>query len=66
MSMRPPPPVKEGEELEVKIEGVGAQGDGIARVKGFVIFVPGGKLDSTVKVRVTKIGRNVGFADIVK
>ncbi len=65
MSARPPPPVKEGDELEVKIEGVGSQGDGIARVKGFVIFVPGAKLDETVKIKVTKVGRNVGFADKV-
>jgi 23S rRNA (uridine2552-2'-O)-methyltransferase len=63
MSARPPPPVKEGDELEVKIEGVGSQGDGIARVKGFVLFVPGAKLDETIRIKVTKVGRNVGFAD---
>ena len=33
-------PVKVGEELDVKIEAVGEKGDGIAKVKGFVLFVP--------------------------
>ena len=33
-------PVREGEELDVKIEAVGEKGDGIAKVKGFVLFVP--------------------------
>ena len=35
-------PVKVGAELDVKIEGVGEKGDGIAKVQGFVLFVPGG------------------------
>ena len=36
-------PVRVGEEVDVKIEAVGEKGDGIARVKGFVLFVPGVK-----------------------
>jgi predicted RNA-binding protein with TRAM domain len=63
---RPPPPVKEGDVLTVKIEGMGSSGDGLARVKGFVIFVPGTKMDDEVKVRVTKVSRKVGFAEKVE
>ena len=62
---RPPPPVKEGDVLKVKIEGVGSSGDGLARVKGFVIFVPGTRMEEEVKVRVTKVSRKVGFAEKV-
>ena len=62
---RPPPPVKEGDVLTVKIEGVGSSGDGLARVKGFVIFVPGARMEEEVKVRVTKVSRKVGFAEKV-
>ena len=58
-------PVKVGEELDVKIEAVGAQGDGIAKKNGFVLFVPGTKEGDTVRVRVTKVFRKMGFAEVV-
>ncbi len=51
--------------MTVKIEGVGSSGDGLARVKGFVIFVPGTRIEEEVKVRVTKVSRKVGFAEKV-
>jgi len=56
-------PVKEGDELEVRIEAVGEKGDGIAKVNGFVLFVPNTKEGETVKIRVTKVLKNVGFAE---
>ena len=33
-------PVNVGDEIDVKIEAVGEKGDGVAKVKGFVLFVP--------------------------
>ena len=58
-------PVKVGEELDVTIEAVGAKGDGIAKEKGFVLFVPGVQKGENVKIRVTKVLRNVGFAEVI-
>ncbi len=58
-------PVKVGEELDVKIEAVGEKGDGIAKVKGFVIFIPNAKQGDEVKVRITKVLRKVAFAEVV-
>jgi len=58
-------PVNEGEELDVKIEAVGEKGDGIARKDGFVLFVPGTKEGDEVHIRVTKVLRKVGFAEVV-
>lgn len=58
-------PVREGEELEVKIEAVGEKGDGIAKVNGFVLFVPNTRQGDYVKVKITKVLRNVGFAEKV-
>ncbi len=60
------PPVSEGQELEVTIEAVGAKGDGIAKVKGFVLFVPGTAGGDRVKVRITKVLHNVGFAEVLQ
>ena len=59
-------PVREGEEYEVWIESVGEKGDGIAKVKGFVLFIAKTKKGDYVKVRITKVLQNVGFAEVVK
>src|SRR3989344_3801972 len=58
-------PVNVGDELDLKIEAVGEKGDGIAKIKGFVIFVPQAKQGETVKVKITKVLRKVGFGEIV-
>jgi predicted RNA-binding protein with TRAM domain len=58
-------PVNVGEEIDVKIEAVGEKGDGVAKVKGFVLFVPNVKEGETVRIRVTKVLRKVGFAEVV-
>ena len=59
-------PVKAGETYEVAINAVGEKGDGIARVKGFVLFVPNTKKGDYVKVKITKVLKNVGFAEVVE
>jgi len=58
-------PVNVGDEFEVTIEAVGAKGDGIAKKEGFVLFVPGVQKGDSVKIRVTKVLRKVGFAEVV-
>ncbi|MBU1202127.1 MAG: TRAM domain-containing protein [Nanoarchaeota archaeon] len=58
-------PVREGEEHDVRIEAVGEKGDGVAKIKGFVVFVPGVKEGDEVKIRVTKVLRKVGFGEVV-
>ena len=35
------PPVKEGEVYTGSVDSVGEKGDGVVRIKGFVVFVPG-------------------------
>ena len=60
-----PSPVNVGDEIDVKIEAVGEKGDGIAKKEGFVLFVPNTKEGQEVKIRVTKVLRKVGFAEVV-
>jgi len=59
------PPVKEGEEIDVTIEAVGEKGDGIAKQKGFVLFVPNTKAGERVKIKITRVLAKVGFAQVV-
>jgi len=59
-------PVKEGDIYEVSINAVGGKGDGIAKVKGFVLFVPNTKKGDYVKVLVKKVLKNAGFAEVLE
>ncbi|AFO55870.1 23S rRNA (uridine(2552)-2'-O)-methyltransferase [Natrinema sp. J7-2] len=55
-------PVRSGDELEVEIESVGDEGDGIASVDGYRLFVSGAEEGDTVEVRVEDVKPNFGFA----
>jgi len=59
------PPVRVDEELDVTIEAVGEKGDGVAKKDGFVLFIPGVKEGEHVRVKITKVLRKVGFAEVV-
>jgi predicted RNA-binding protein with TRAM domain len=50
-----PKPVKVGEEYDVEISEVGSKGDGIARVKNFVVFVANGKKGEKAHIKITEV-----------
>ncbi|MFP3189966.1 MAG: TRAM domain-containing protein [Thermoproteota archaeon] len=56
-------PVKVNEVHEVDIQEVGKQGDGIARIKGFVIFVKNSKKGEHLKVRIIKVASRFAIAE---
>lgn len=58
-------PVEEGKVYEARIEDMGRQGDGLARIESFVVFVPGTKVGDQVKIRITKIHRRMAFGEVV-
>jgi len=59
-------PIQEGGEYDVKIEDTGRDGDGIARIEGYVVFVSGAKVGDEVKIRVNATRRNFAFAEIIE
>jgi len=59
-------PIEEGKEYDVKIEDTGRDGDGIARIEGFVVFVSGAKVGDEVKIRINSTRRNFAFAEVVE
>ncbi len=59
-------PINEGEEYDVKIEDMGRDGDGIAKIEGFIVFVSGAKKGDEVKIRINSTRRNFAFAEIVE
>ncbi len=56
-------PVRENQELEVVIDDIGSRGDGIARIQGFLIFVPRSKIGERVKVRIMSVGEKFAVAE---
>lgn len=58
-------PVEEGKTYTVTVEDLGSKGDGIARVEGFVVFVPDTEVGETVKVEINSVGRKFAFGEVV-
>jgi 23S rRNA (uridine2552-2'-O)-methyltransferase len=56
-------PVRPGDELVVEVEDVGSEGDGIAKVDGFTLFVDGATEGEQLRVRVTDVKPRFGFAE---
>ena len=59
-------PVEEGKVYEAKIEDIGREGDGLARIQNFVVFVPGTKVGDQVKIRITKVHRRMAFGEVIR
>jgi predicted RNA-binding protein with TRAM domain len=57
------PPVSVGETYEVEIVDVGKEGDGLAKVSGFVVFVEDAEVGDELKIEITDVGDSVGFAE---
>lgn len=61
----PPKPVEVGKEYDVEIQESSRRGEGIARIKGLVCFVPNSKPGDKVKIRITRISRRFAEAEVV-
>lgn len=59
-----PKPVETGKEYDVQITETSRQGDGIAKVQGFVIFVKNAKVGQSVKIRITNVGARFATAEV--
>jgi predicted RNA-binding protein with TRAM domain len=58
-------PVEAGETYDVTIEDIAREGDGIARVSGFVVFVPNASVGDEVTIKVTKVMSKFAFGELV-
>jgi len=56
-------PVKENQEIEVVVDDIGSRGDGIARIQGYLIFVPRSKIGERVKVRIRSVSEKFALAE---
>lgn len=58
--------IKKNDELEVEIIDNGYEGEGIAKIDEFVIFVPEAITGETVKIRILKVKQNIAFAKVLE
>ena len=56
-------PVKENQEIEVIIDDIGSRGDGIAKMQGYLIFVPRSKIGERVRVKIRSVGEKFAVAE---
>ncbi|NEU55363.1 SAM-dependent methyltransferase [Halorussus sp. MSC15.2] len=58
-------PVEAGDVVEVEIVDEGSEGDGVAKVEEYTLFVSGTEQGETVEVEVTEVKPRFGFAEPV-
>ncbi|MCQ5377494.1 MAG: TRAM domain-containing protein [Candidatus Methanomethylicia archaeon] len=61
-----PKPVEEGKEYEVDIKEISRRGEGIARIEGFVVFVPNTKAGDHVKIKITKVSNRFATGEVIQ
>lgn len=59
-------PVTEGENLTVEVTAMGQEGDGIATVEGYTLFVPDAEVGDSVTVVVDAVKPEYGFTSRLK
>ena len=59
-------PVELDKEYEAKIEDISRRGDGIAKIEGFIIFVPNAKQGDSVKFKITRVGNRFATGELVE
>ena len=61
-----PAPINVGDELEVNIIDTAPSGDGISKIRGYVIIVPKAKPRDRLKIRVTEVREKIGTGKIIE
>lgn len=56
-------PITEGDELTVEITDTGEEGDGIAKVEQFTVFVSDAEVGEEVDIRISDVKPNFAFAE---
>lgn len=59
-------PVEVGKEYNVTISDISRRGEGIAKIDGFVIFVPGTKQGQAVRIKVVQVGERYASGQVVE
>jgi len=59
-------PVEVGKEYNVSIAEISRRGDGLARIEGFVVFVPGTQRGQNVRIKITQVSERFASGQVVQ
>ncbi|WCN37449.1 23S rRNA (uracil(1939)-C(5))-methyltransferase RlmD [Aneurinibacillus uraniidurans] len=59
-------PLTKNETVEITIEDISHEGNGVGRYEGYTLFVPGALAGERVRVRATKLKKQFGYARILE
>ena len=59
-------PVELDKEYEAKIQDMSRRGDDVAKIEGFVIFVPNTKQGEHVKFKIISVGSKFAIGELVQ
>jgi predicted RNA-binding protein with TRAM domain len=59
-------PVELNKEYEADIQDMSRRGDGIAKIEGFIIFVPNTKQGEHVKFKIINVGNRFAIGELVQ
>lgn len=59
-------PVKKGDNIELKIAGLGSSGEGVGRYDGFTVFVHGALPEETVQAEIILVKKNYAIGKLIK
>lgn len=60
------PPVKKNNYYTCRIDAQGYEGEGVCKINGYTLFVPGGVEGDFVKIKVVKTNKSYGYAKLVE
>jgi predicted RNA-binding protein with TRAM domain len=58
-----PKPVEVGKVYDLEITDTSKRGEGVAKVEGLVVFVPGAKPGQKLKVRITRVSQRFAIGE---
>ena len=58
--------LEKNKEYIVKIDSLGYEGEGVAKIDGYPIFIPGALKGETVKVEIIKAKKNYAYGKLVE
>lgn len=58
--------VEKDKEYILNIEALGYEGEGIAKIDGYPVFIPGALIDEKVKVRIVKVKKNFAYGKLLE
>lgn len=59
-------PVEKNEDYEVEISALGSEGEGIAKIDNYTIFVQGAILGERVRIKITKVKKNYAYGKLLE